>query len=112
MTGLLLLLGAAAVPVLHAGSTAGPGIDAKPILDIVAGLCAPGAYAYEGDQGDDGGVLFVLGTGACCTVHVHVIGSGSRAPVRQFPGDRLASTRAKGSGIRELLTADMRGQIR
>ena len=62
------LLGDTAIEVLHVGSTAVPGIAAKPILDIVAAvgddvpidevvgrLCATGAYGYEGDQGDDGG---------------------------------------------------------
>jgi GrpB-like predicted nucleotidyltransferase (UPF0157 family) len=140
------LLGALAVQVIHAGSTAVPGIDAKPILDIaaavgdrvlidevVAALCATGAYAYEGDQGTDGGLLFVRGTGEFRTVHVHVVGTGSQAWLdyrrfhallvrdaaarhryesvkrelaRQFPHDRRAYTRAKSTVIQELLAAE------
>jgi GrpB-like predicted nucleotidyltransferase (UPF0157 family) len=147
-----ILLGDVAVQVTHAGSTAVPGIDAKPILDIVAavgdrvpiddvvaGLCATGDYTYEGDQGDDGGLLFVRGTGTFRTVHVHVVGTGSQAWLdyrrfhallvndagarqryqsvkrelaQQFPGDRPAYTRAKGAVIRELLADEGRGQTR
>lgn len=137
------LLGDLAVDVLHVGSTAVPGIAAKPILDIVAAvgdsvaiddvvgrLCATGAYCYEGDQGDDGGLLLVRGTGELRTVHVHVVGTGSQAWVdyrrfhallvtddaarhryesvkwelaRQHPHDRRAYTQAKAVVIRELL---------
>jgi GrpB-like predicted nucleotidyltransferase (UPF0157 family) len=86
------LLGPLAVDVVHAGSTAVPGLEAKPILDIVgavgnqvptddvvACLCAGDAYAYEGNKHDDGGLLFVRGEGAFRTVHVHVVGRASRA---------------------------------
>src|SRR5580698_990290 len=84
-----VLLGDLAVDVVHVGSTAVPGIEAKPILDIVATvgdsvpiddvvgrLCATGAYGYEGDQG---GLLLVRGTGELRTVHLHVVGTGSQA---------------------------------
>jgi GrpB-like predicted nucleotidyltransferase (UPF0157 family) len=137
------LLGDLAVDVIHVGSTAVPDIDAKPILDIVAAvrdtaqiddvvgrLCATGSYGYEGDQGDDGGLLLVRGTGELRTVHVHVVGTGSqawidyrrfhtllvnddaarrryegvkRALAQQFPHDRRAYTQAKSTVIRELL---------
>jgi GrpB-like predicted nucleotidyltransferase (UPF0157 family) len=86
------LLGEHAVTVVHAGSTAVPGLEAKPILDIVAAvgdrvliddvvacLCSGGDYAYEGDKRDDGGLLFVRGAGTVRTVHIHVVGQGSRA---------------------------------
>jgi GrpB-like predicted nucleotidyltransferase (UPF0157 family) len=139
------LLGDRAVDVMHVGSTAVPGIEAKPILDIVATvadsvqiddvvgrLCATGAYGYEGDQGDDGGLLLVRGTGELRTVHVHVVGTGSQAWVdyrrfhallvrdvdarrryesvkrelaQRYPHDRRAYTRAKSTVIRELLDA-------
>jgi GrpB-like predicted nucleotidyltransferase (UPF0157 family) len=137
------LLGDLAVEVIHAGSTAVPGLEAKPILDIVATvgdsvpiddvlgrLCATGAYGYEGDQGDDGGLLLVRGTGELRTVHVHVVGRGSQAWIdyrrfhalllndagararyegvkrtlaRRYPHDRRSYTLAKGTVIRELL---------
>jgi len=139
------LLGDLGTDVMHAGSTAVPGIAAKPILDLVAAvgdkvpidevvgrLCATGAYGYEGDQGDDGGLLFVRGTGELRTVHVHVVGTGSQALVdyrrfhaillnddgardryetvkrdlaRRYPHDRRAYTTAKSTVIRELLAA-------
>jgi GrpB-like predicted nucleotidyltransferase (UPF0157 family) len=139
------LLGDLAVDVMHAGSTAVPGIEAKPILDIVATvgdgvpiddvvgrLCATGAYGYEGDQGDDGGLFLVRGTGELRTVHVHVVGTGSRAWVdyrrfhtllindaaarerygtvkralaQKYPHNRRAYTEAKSAVIRELLAA-------
>ena len=86
------LLGDRADAVVHVGSTAVPGLDAKPILDIVAAvddrlpiddvvmlLCTGGEYTYEGDKRDDGGLLFVRGDGAFRTVHVHVVGRSSRA---------------------------------
>jgi GrpB-like predicted nucleotidyltransferase (UPF0157 family) len=86
------LLGELTVAVAHVGSTAVPGLEAKPILDIVAAvddrvpiddvvmhLCAGGTYTYEGDKRDDGGLLFVRGQGALRTVHVHVVGRSSRA---------------------------------
>ena len=139
------LLGDLAIDVMHAGSTAVTGIAAKPILDIVAvvgdsvqidevvgRLCATGAYDYEGDRGDDGGLLLVRGTGELRTVHVHVVGKGSRAWVdyrrfhtllvdndaarqryesvkrdlaQRYPHDRRAYTEAKSAVIRELLAA-------
>jgi GrpB-like predicted nucleotidyltransferase (UPF0157 family) len=139
------LLADLAVDVVHVGSTAVPGIDAKPILDIVATvgdsvriddvigrLCASGAYGYEGDQGDDGGLLLVRGTGELRMAHVHVVGTGSRAWVdyrrfhallvndeaarrryeavkrqlaQQHPHDRRSYTLAKSTVIRELLDA-------
>jgi GrpB-like predicted nucleotidyltransferase (UPF0157 family) len=139
------LLGDLALDVMHAGSTAVPGIAAKPILDIVAAvedsrsidevvgrLCATGAYGYEGDQGDDGGLLLVRGTGELRTVHLHVVGVGSQAWLdyrrfrsllvsdeaareryesvkcelaQRYPHDRRAYTQAKGAVIRSLLDA-------
>jgi len=78
--------------VVHVGSTAVPGLEAKPILDIVAAvddrvtiddvvtrLCADGTYTYDGDRREDGGLLFVRGDGAVRSVHVHVVGKSSRA---------------------------------
>jgi GrpB-like predicted nucleotidyltransferase (UPF0157 family) len=86
------LLGEVAVAVVHVGSTSVPDLEAKPILDIVAAvpdqtpidevvarLDCCGDYAYDGDMGDPGGgLLFVRGEGEVRTVHVHVVGRGSR----------------------------------
>lgn len=82
-------LGPAAVAVEHIGSTAVPGLLAKPILDIVIGLAATadvdgvvGSLAacgleYRGDHGDDGGRLFVLNARPLHRVaHVHVVEFG------------------------------------
>ena len=142
------LLGQLAVAVVHVGSTAVPGLEAKPILDIVAAvgdrvpiddvvahLCAGGAYAYEGDKRDDGGLLFVRGEGTFRTAHVHVVGQGSRAwadylrfhallrddpgardayqsakreLARMFARDRPGYTSAKGAVVEELLASDDR----
>jgi len=142
------LLGELAVAVLHVGSTAVPDLEAKPILDIVAAvddmapiddvvlhLCASDVYAYEGDQREDGGLLFVRGEGPFRTVHVHVVGRSSRAwedylrfhallvgdPEARdryqaakrelaltFARDREGYTRAKGAVVQELLAADGR----
>ena len=72
----------------HVGSTAGPGIPAKPILDIALG-CPPQTdpaslkeplealgYLYRGDFGDSGGHLFVRGTETVRTHHLHVVALG------------------------------------
>ena len=123
-----------------------PGLEAKPILDIAAAvrdqvpiddvvtrLCANGSYAYDGDRRDDGGLLFVGGEGAFRTVHVHVVGQGSRAwedylrfhallrddpdardayqtakrqLARTFARDRPGYTKAKGIVVEELLGSD------
>jgi GrpB-like predicted nucleotidyltransferase (UPF0157 family) len=84
------ILGHRAVNVQHVGSTAVDGLDAKPILDIAVGLhTAPrpqvgemvqlmedGGYVYRGDHGTNRGLLFVRGTDAVRTVHVHMIPFG------------------------------------
>ena len=140
------LLGQLAVAVVHVGSTAVPGLEAKPILDIAAAvpdrvpiddvverLCAGGVYDYDGDRRDDGGLLFVRGEGPLRSVHVHVVGQGSRAwadylrfhallrddpdaretyqaakreLARTFALDRPGYTRAKGAVVEGLLAAD------
>ena len=95
------LLGDLTLEVVHVGSTAVPGMEAKPILDIVvavgdrariddvvARLCGGGPYGYEGDRHEDGGLLFVRGEGSFRTVHVHVVGVSSQAwkDYRRFHG--------------------------
>ena len=140
------LLADLAVAVVHVGSTAVPGLEAKPILDIVAAvedrvpiddvvsrLCADGAYTYEGDRRDDGGLLFVRGESGFRTVHLHVVGQSSQAwnsylrfhalllgdpeararyqsvnreLARAFPQDRRGYTAAKSAVVQELLTSE------
>lgn len=82
-------LGDVALSVEHVGSTAVPGLVAKPILDIAVGL-APNAdlqlvvttlegcgFEYRGDNRDDGGRLFVLNSRPWHRVaHVHVVDHG------------------------------------
>lgn len=70
----------------HVGSTAVPDLPAKPILDIAAGVRAPGAipelikrlpaigYIYRGDGGTEGGHLFVKESSPDVrTIHLHVV---------------------------------------
>ena len=77
--------------VQHVGSTAVPDLPAKPILDIAAGvptleiipelieLLPSIGYIYRGDQGDDGGHLFVKESDPDVrTVHLHVVVHGGR----------------------------------
>jgi GrpB-like predicted nucleotidyltransferase (UPF0157 family) len=137
------LLGDLAVDVVHVGSTSVPGLDAKPILDIAASvpdacaidqiverLAGSGPYDYDGDRREDGGLLFVRGSGEVRTVHVHIVGSSSAAwqlylrfhdllvadaearehyasakhsLADRFPSDRVSYTSAKGEVITELL---------
>ncbi|MEI8063824.1 MAG: GNAT family N-acetyltransferase [Verrucomicrobiota bacterium] len=72
--------------VQHVGSTAVPGLPAKPILDLTAGvrtleaipeiirrLTAIG-YLYRGDEGDAGGHLFLRESAPDIrTIHLHVV---------------------------------------
>ena len=70
----------------HVGSTAVPGLVAKPILDIAALVFGPAdvqqlipllesaGFTYRGDGGDDGGHLFVRESSPDVkTVHLHVV---------------------------------------
>jgi GrpB-like predicted nucleotidyltransferase (UPF0157 family) len=82
-------LGDDALGVEHIGSTAVPGLLAKPIVDIAI-LLAPSAplervitdleslgYQYRGDAGGDGGLVFVLDVRPWYRVaHLHAIADG------------------------------------
>jgi len=69
----------------HIGSTAVPGLPAKPIMDIAIGIPDAGdvreyiarlqqvGYEYRGDAGEDGGHVLVRATGDVRTHHVHVV---------------------------------------
>lgn len=79
-------IGHLALDIQHVGSTAVPGLDAKPILDIavavasvsvvslcVRPLCRLG-YVDRGDQGGNGGHLFVKESSPDIrTHHLHVV---------------------------------------
>lgn len=88
-TDLEACLGNLTVAIEHVGSTAVPGLAAKPILDVAVGL-RPGAdveevtallqqkgFEYRGDNGDQGGRLFVLNARPLHRVaHLHVVEHG------------------------------------
>lgn len=82
-------LGHAAVEIEHVGSTAVPGLVSKPILDVAVGLKPATAvqattdvlerngFEYRGDNGAQGGRLFVLNARPQHRVaHVHVVDYG------------------------------------
>lgn len=83
---LLERVGHLAVGVEHVGSTAVPGLDAKPIIDIALAVTSTEVvprlerslgkigYVYRGDAGADGGHLFVKESSLDVrTHHLHVV---------------------------------------
>lgn len=79
-------LGTSAAGVEHVGSSAVPGLAAKPIIDLAIGLRRPlppevlrdalegMGYRYRGDAGDRGGLVFVLeDRPRHRVVHLHVV---------------------------------------
>lgn len=110
------LLGERAVAVEHVGSTAVPGLAAKPIIDIAVGVLAKGpdliallesdGWIYVGERpDDDGGTLLVTETApGHRTAHLHVVlHNGSewrrylifREALRSDPALRAAYARLK-----------------
>lgn len=110
------LLGERAVAVEHVGSTAVPGLLAKPIIDIAIGVAVKSpelisllesdGWVYVGERpDDDGGTLLVAETAPQHrTVHVHVVQhNGSewrrylafREALRRDPELRAAYARLK-----------------
>jgi GrpB-like predicted nucleotidyltransferase (UPF0157 family) len=81
-------LGGRAVRIEHVGSTAVPGLRAKPILDVAVGVASPSeddlrrrleplGLVWRGDVPSDGGLLFVLEERPDRGVaHVHVVELG------------------------------------
>ncbi len=79
-------IGGQVLDIQHVGSTAVPGLDAKPIIDIAATVSSPGVieelrrplrdlgYIDRGDAGGDGGYLFVKDSAPeVRTHHLHVV---------------------------------------
>ncbi len=78
-------LGAHARAIEHIGSTAVPGLAAKPVVDVAVAVSddfdlssciaalTPAGFAFRGDQADEGGWLFVLGPPTRRLAHVHVV---------------------------------------
>lgn len=78
-------LGTHALDIQHIGSTAVPGLAAKPILDIGIGVgaesdavaCVPLleglGYTYRGDRGADEGHFFDLGAETRLTHYIHML---------------------------------------
>jgi GrpB-like predicted nucleotidyltransferase (UPF0157 family) len=84
---LMELVGHLAADVQRVGSTAVPGIEAKPIIDIALAVTSAEdvprlrrpveelGYIYRGDAGSDGGHLFVKESAPeVRTHHLHVVG--------------------------------------
>ena len=111
-------LGELVVAVEHVGSTAVPGLEAKPILDVAIGL-APGTDPESGHhrtasagcpvprgQGRQGGLLLVLeDRPAHWVTHLHLVGHGDvqwrhylalRERLRADPAARAAYAQLKG----------------
>jgi GrpB-like predicted nucleotidyltransferase (UPF0157 family) len=131
-----------ACAVEHVGSTA-PILDlaaavsaGTPADEVVARLSDGGRYAYAGDKGKDGGLLFVRRKGSFSTVHLHVVNESSqewddyvrfrellrrdmgarqhyqsakRELARKFPRDRQGYAEAKSAVVEELLGAERGG---
>jgi GrpB-like predicted nucleotidyltransferase (UPF0157 family) len=111
-------LGEQAVAIEHVGSTAVPGLAAKPILDVAVALAAgtdPGrviatlerlGFQDRGDKGAEGGHLLVLEDRPAHRVaHLHLVGHGDpqwrryltvRDRLRTDPDARAAYARLKG----------------
>ena len=106
----------------HVGSTAVPGLSAKPILDIAATYLDASTshefgtalesldYVYHGDQGEEGGLLFIKGPDSCRTHHLHLVAADSQQ-WKNYLGfrDALRSSeqlRRAYSGLKERLAAE------
>jgi GrpB-like predicted nucleotidyltransferase (UPF0157 family) len=105
-------LGGLAIAVEHVGSTTVPGLLAKPVLDLAAGVdddadiemivqeLASCGWLYRGDGRDRGGHVFVLETRPWHRVaHLHVV---------RHDGEQWRRYLA----LRELLRADASARIR
>jgi GrpB-like predicted nucleotidyltransferase (UPF0157 family) len=79
------LLGDAAIQIEHVGSTAVPGLLAKPVIDMAIAVhaiediarwpavLAPEGYAYFGDREGRGDYFFAKGPDECRSFYLHVV---------------------------------------
>jgi GrpB-like predicted nucleotidyltransferase (UPF0157 family) len=79
------IVGSLAIAIEHVGSTAVPGLVAKPILDIAlafpdratldeaATQLSLAGYEWRGDVREAGGVVFVEGPESVRTAHLHLV---------------------------------------
>lgn len=79
------ILGTLLTEIEHVGSTAVPGLAAKPILDLALAfesekdlsearrLLSASGYTDRGDQGEEGGIVLVKGPAAARTHHLHLV---------------------------------------
>jgi GrpB-like predicted nucleotidyltransferase (UPF0157 family) len=93
-TALRSLLGELTSGVEHIGSTAVPGLAAKPVVDIAIafagetklaearGRLQDAGYEDRGDQGDDGGVVFAKGPRSSRTHYLHLVAADSDQWIR------------------------------
>ena len=114
------------VAVEHVGSTAVPGLAAKPVIDILAGLRTLDlpperisameelGYEYRGEYGIPGRLFFRKG-GVARTHHVHAVEHGGeqwrrhlafRDYLRAHPSEVAAYARAKRDAVARAPTAD------
>lgn len=82
---LLSILGTLSDGIEHIGSTAVPGLAAKPVLDVAIAFAGRGmleeavrrlsqqGYEWRGDSGDAGGVLVVKGPEPARTYYLHLV---------------------------------------
>jgi GrpB-like predicted nucleotidyltransferase (UPF0157 family) len=113
-------LGDACAGIEHVGSTAVPGMPAKPIIDMAVGMRPAAMSAAElrtrmercglihrGDKGSQGGVLFVLeGAPGYRLAHVHAVTHGDESWVRYvaFRDRRIdPATRAAYTALKQRL---------
>lgn len=104
----------------HIGSTAVPGLRAKPIIDIAVGVAdladvatihaqlEVAGYIYRGDGGDNGGHLFVREAAPQFrTHHVHVVMHGGR----QWVNYLLVRNHLRGSATARTEYAALKEQL-
>jgi GrpB-like predicted nucleotidyltransferase (UPF0157 family) len=139
------ILGASVSEIEHVGSTAVPGLAAKSVLDLALAfdsaknltqarrLLRAKGYTDRGDQGEEGGVVFVKGPASARTHHLHLVQAGSdqwrryltfrdtlridhvtregyatlKKELARYRRDRPAYQQAKGAFIQETLARAM-----